>query len=123
MKTSKLFVSLIALLLLSNFAIFAQNLTALQIVEKVYNREVGDDMTSDLTMTLTNSSNSKRVREIKQFTKDMGKVEKKIMFFQSPADVKNTSFMNWSYDDDSKEDDQWMDLSSSFEKDQKNFER
>jgi len=29
------------------------------------------------------------------------------MFFQSPADVKNTAFMNWSYDSD-KSDDQWI---------------
>jgi outer membrane lipoprotein-sorting protein len=29
------------------------------------------------------------------------------MFFMSPADVKNTSFMNWSYDSD-KPDDQWI---------------
>ena len=108
MKTSKILVVLITLLLLSNFVAFAQELTALQIVEKVYNREVGDDMTSDLTMTLTNSANNERVREIKQFTKDLGKVDKKIMFFQSPADVKNTSFMSWSYDDEGKDDDQWI---------------
>ena len=108
MKTSKILVILIALLLSSNFVAFAQELTAFQIVEKVYNREVGDDMTSDLTMTLTNSANNERVREIKQFTKDLGKVDKKIMFFQSPADVKNTSFMSWSYDDEGKDDDQWI---------------
>ena len=37
----------------------------------------------------------------------MGDVEKKIMFFLSPADVKNTSFMSWSYDSD-QSDDQWI---------------
>jgi len=30
------------------------------------------------------------------------------MFFVAPADVKNTSFMNWSYDDPNKSDDQWI---------------
>jgi outer membrane lipoprotein-sorting protein len=30
------------------------------------------------------------------------------MFFTSPADVKNTAFMNWSYDDVNKNDDQWL---------------
>jgi outer membrane lipoprotein-sorting protein len=30
------------------------------------------------------------------------------MFFLSPADVKNTSFMNWSYDEEGKDDDQWI---------------
>ena len=37
----------------------------------------------------------------------MGEMEKNIMFFQSPADVKNTSFMSWTYDSD-KNDDQWI---------------
>lgn len=30
------------------------------------------------------------------------------MFFQAPADVKNTSFMNWTYEDGNKSDDQWI---------------
>ena len=58
-------------------------------------------------MTLINSNGSTRIRKIKQFYKDFGSVEKNIMFFMSPADVKNTSFMNWSYDSD-KPDDQWI---------------
>ncbi len=30
------------------------------------------------------------------------------MFFVTPADVRNTSFMNWSYDEAGKDDDQWI---------------
>ncbi len=86
----------------------AQQLTGREIIDKVYNRPAGDDQTSDLTMTLINKSGDERVRKIKQFTKDFGDVEKSIMFFTAPADVKNTSFMNWTYDDDSKSDDQWI---------------
>ena len=85
-----------------------KNLTGLQIMEKVYNRPTGEDMEATLTMTLINASGDKRVREIKQFIRDFGKVEKKIMFFVKPADVRNTSFMNWSYDDPNKDDDQWI---------------
>jgi outer membrane lipoprotein-sorting protein len=48
------------------------------------------------------------VRIISQFLKDFGDLEKKIMFFVSPADVYNTSFMNWSYDEVGKDDDQWI---------------
>lgn len=59
-------------------------------------------------MTLINSRGDKRVRKIEQFIKDFGKMEKKIMFFTSPADVRNTSFMNWSYDKEGKDDDQWI---------------
>jgi outer membrane lipoprotein-sorting protein len=89
--------------------VFAQDkLSGLEVIQKVYDRPEGNDMQSELTMTLTNSRGDARVREIKQFIKDMGKVEKKIMFFQSPADVRNTSFMNWSYTEEGKDDDQWI---------------
>ena len=109
MKISKL-ISMV--LLASSFAtlssgLMAQGLTGREIVEKVYTRETGNDQTSNLTMTLTNTNGSQRVRKIKQFTKLVGNTEKSIMFFQAPADVKNTSFMNWSYDD-GKTDDQWI---------------
>ena len=87
--------------------VLGQSLTGKQIIDKVYNRPAGDDQTSDLTMTLVNKSGNQRVRKIKQFTKDLGNVEKSIMFFLSPADVKNTSFMSWTYDSD-KSDDQWI---------------
>lgn len=86
----------------------AQKLTGREIIDKVYNRPTGDDQTANLTMTLVNKSGDERERKIKQFTKDFGDVEKSIMFFTAPADVKNTSFMNWTYDDDSKSDDQWI---------------
>jgi len=100
---------LMALILTSAVFSYAQEkLTGLQIIQKVYDRPEGNDMQSELTMTLTNSRGEQRVREIKQFIKDMGKVEKKIMFFQSPADVRNTSFMNWSYTEAGKDDDQWI---------------
>ena len=82
-------------------------LTGRQIVDKAYNIPTGKDKTSTLTMTLTNKQGKQRIRKIKQFSKDFGNVEKSIMFFQSPADVKNTSFMNWTYDSN-KSDDQWI---------------
>ena len=86
----------------------AQEITGLEIIENVYNRPTGKDQTADLTMSLINSRRDKRVREIKQFLKEFGNMEKKIMFFVAPADVYNTSFMNWSYDKNGKDDDQWI---------------
>jgi len=94
-------------IVIAGFSASAQ-LTGRQIVDKAYNLPSGNDQTSQLTMTLVNKSGQTRVRKIQQFTKDFGTVEKSIMFFLSPADVKNTSFMNWSYDDDNKADDQWI---------------
>jgi outer membrane lipoprotein-sorting protein len=94
-------------IVIAGFSASAQ-LTGREIVNKAYNLPSGDDQTSQLTMTLVNKSGQTRVRKIQQFTKDFGTVEKSIMFFLSPADVKNTSFMNWSYDDENKADDQWI---------------
>jgi outer membrane lipoprotein-sorting protein len=81
--------------------------TAQEVVGAAYNRPTGQDMTADLEMILINRQGDRRVREIKQYGKDFGDVEKTIMFFLSPADVRNTSFMNWSYDE-AKDDDQWI---------------
>ncbi len=85
----------------------AQSITGLKVMQNVYNRPTGPDIKSELTMTLINSRGSTRVRVIRQFIKEYGADEKKIMFFISPADVKNTSFMDWSYGDD-REDDMWI---------------
>ena len=109
MKNLHIKTTLIAMIIVLGFSpvMTGQTLTGKQIIEKVYNRPTGDDQTSDLVMTLINKSGATRVREIKQFTKDLGEVEKSIMFFLSPADVKNTSFMSWTYDSD-QSDDQWI---------------
>lgn len=96
------------LIALPGSVISQAEITGLKIVENVYNRDTGNDMKSDLTMSLINSRGDKRVREIRQFIKDFGEMEKKIMFFVSPADVRNTSFMSWSYDEAGKGDDQWI---------------
>ena len=110
-KTKKQFrlLGILGMILLGSMSLMAQtDLTALEIMQKVNERPDGDEMDGTLTMTLVNSRGGERVREIKQFIKDFGEVEKKIMFFVKPADVKNTSFMNWSYADDTKNDDQWI---------------
>jgi outer membrane lipoprotein-sorting protein len=77
-------------------------------MENVYERSTGDDQSAELTMTLINSRGNERVREMKQYLKEYGNMEKKIMYFIAPADVRNTSFMNWSYNEEGKDDDQWI---------------
>lgn len=106
LRKLSILLTLIGALTLNVFA--QEKLTGLQVMEKVYNRPTGEDMEANLTMILINANGDQRLREIKQFSRDFGKVEKKIMFFIKPADVRNTSFMNWSYDDPNKDDDQWI---------------
>ncbi|MFH1502188.1 MAG: outer membrane lipoprotein-sorting protein [Candidatus Eisenbacteria bacterium] len=89
-------------------SVWAEDPNGLELVENVYYRPDGDDMQSKLTMTLVNSRGDERVREIRQFMMDSGDVEKKVMFFESPADVRNTSFMSWSYEATGESDDQWI---------------
>lgn len=86
----------------------AQEPPAAEIMEQVYERPAGGDMASELTMILTNSRGDTRERRIRQFRKEFKDGDRKIMFFKAPADVKDTSFMSWSYDAAGKDDDQWI---------------
>lgn len=107
MKTKLSMLLLVALVSVGvTFEANAQ-ITGQQVMEKVYNNPSGDDTQGLLTMTLVNSRGEQRVRTLQQFMKNDSKMEKKIMYFVSPADVRNTSFMNWSYTD-GRSDDQWI---------------
>jgi len=94
---------IISLTLSSLFA-----LTGEEIAQKVHDRDDGDNSTSKMTMTLTDKNGKKRVRNLKTFTKDKGEDKLKLMFFLTPADVKNTAFLTYDYDDSAKDDDQWL---------------
>lgn len=100
----------IILLLMLNviIALTAMEINGREIMQKVYERPTGNDQTAELTMILINSRGNERERLIQQYQKDYGDVEKKIMFFIAPADVHNTAFMNWSYTEAGKDDDQWI---------------
>ncbi len=78
------------------------------IAQKVHDRDDGQSMIQDMTMTLIDKNGKKRVRQIKTFGKDKGEDEQRIMFFKTPADVKDTSFLTYDYEDSSKDDDQWL---------------
>lgn len=78
-----------------------------EVMEQVYHRPTGETMSADLIMEITNSRGSVRQRSIRQYSRDADGTEKKVMFFTAPADVRDTSFMTWSYDD-GKDDDQWI---------------
>jgi outer membrane lipoprotein-sorting protein len=99
---------ILVVLLLLTVAAQAEEVTGLKVIQNVYERSTPEDQTADLKMYLINSRGDERVRNIKQYQKDYGDMEKKIMFFKAPADVRNTSFMNWSYDKEGKDDDQWI---------------
>ncbi len=79
-----------------------------QVAVNVDEREDGDDATMDLEMTLINKRGQERKRKVINYRKDYGKDDKTVMFFKKPADVKDTGFLTWNYDDADKDDEQWL---------------
>ncbi len=102
----KLLITAISLALCTN-ALFA-DVKAKEIAQKVSDRDDGKSIIADMTMTLIDKNGKKRVRSIKRFSKDFGEDEHRILFFKSPADVKDTAFLIYDYADANKDDDQWL---------------
>ncbi len=81
---------------------------ARKIMEQVEDRDTGDNMTAQMEMILIDKKNKVRIRKLRMFSKDKGEDTYKLMFFVHPAEVKNTGFLNYDYDDPDKDDDQWL---------------
>ncbi len=86
--------------------IHAQDST--EIMHKVYNRPDGDDFQGTMRMTLINHRGSRRVREMAVYSKDYLDDTRALTFFQAPADVRGTGFLQYEYDNSGKEDDRWL---------------
>ncbi|NOY71201.1 MAG: outer membrane lipoprotein-sorting protein [Gammaproteobacteria bacterium] len=96
-------------LLCSSFSALAEDdPTAKQIMEKVDALDDGDNRVSDMEMILIDRHGNERVRKIRSMRKDKNEDTLSIMFFLEPADVVNTGFLVYDYDDSDKDDDQWL---------------
>lgn len=98
--------SIVAIALIALVSLSAA-LSGEEVMQEVYTRDSGNNMSANLVMTLTNSRGSTRERSIQQYRQNDSDGEKKIMFFLAPSDVKNTSFLSYSYAD-GRSDDQWI---------------
>ncbi len=83
-------------------------MSAREIMQAVDDRDDGDNRSADMKMVLIDKNGDERIRSIRSFDKDKGEDKKRIMFFLSPADVKDTGFLTYDYDDYDKDDDQWL---------------
>ena len=79
-----------------------------EIMEKVNDRDTGDRSITEMEMILIDKKGNKRVRKLKTFGLEKGKASLSLMFFLSPADVRNTGFLTFDYDESGKDDDQWL---------------
>ena len=86
----------------------ADDAKARAIMEKVDARDDGTTLEQDMLMLLIDKNGAERTRDLKSYAKDFGEDEHRTMFFKSPADVKNTAFLTYDYDDGAKDDDQWL---------------
>jgi hypothetical protein len=82
--------------------------TGRAIMERVDERDDGDRAIQDIQMILIDRRGSRRKRTIRSFRMDQGEDVHSIMFFLEPADVKDTGFLTYDYDDVDKDDDQWL---------------
>jgi len=101
------FMILLILPFIASYA-FADDTEGRAIMEKVDARDDGDNQVSDMEMILIDKKGKERIRKIHAFSKDKGEDILKLMFFQHPADVKDTAFLTFDYDDPDKDDDQWL---------------
>jgi hypothetical protein len=83
-------------------------LTGRQIMDLVDARDDGDRGVQDMRMILIDKNGSQRKRAIRAYRMDVGEDKHTIMFFLAPADVKDTGFLTYDYDDPEKDDDQWL---------------
>jgi hypothetical protein len=99
---------LLTAMMIGALAAVADDARARAIMEKVDARDDGDDQTSDMEMILIDKNKKQRIRKIASFSKHKGNDSLRLMFFRQPADVKDTSFLTYDYDDPAKDDDQWL---------------
>lgn len=86
----------------------AQNLSAEEIMRKVDERYDGDTSVADSTMVLIDRRDRQRVRQLRIYSKDYGEDTRSLSFFESPADISGTSYLNYDWDDEARDDDSWL---------------
>jgi hypothetical protein len=77
------------------------SLTGREIMDLADARDDGDRSIQDMKMVLIDKNGSQRKRTIRAYRMDVGD-------FLDPADVKDTGFLTYDYDDPGKDDDQWL---------------
>jgi|LGOV01.1.fsa_nt_gb hypothetical protein len=86
----------------------ADDAEARAIMKQVDEQDDGDKSIAGMQMILIDRHGKKRIRTIRSFGIDQGEDRYNLMFFLSPADVKDTGFLTYDYEAAGKDDDQWL---------------
>ena len=80
-----------------------ETLTAREIAQKVYDRELGNDVTTIASMALISQNGRTRLRKFTIYSKDYGPVIKQLIRFTMPADIAGTGFLSLEKGNDTTE--------------------
>jgi outer membrane lipoprotein-sorting protein len=107
MNVTRITTLLIVMTLFLSLNVSAQPvLTGLEAMSRVFERPQPAQLRSTLEMILKNKWGAEQTRKAVQLLGRYDGVEKKILFITSPAIVKNTAFMNFSYS--GAENERWI---------------
>lgn len=81
---------------------------AVTVIANVNARDDGAQVMRKVTMILRDKGGTERVRETVSWRKWYGGDKKTIVFFSSPANVRDTGFLTFDYGETGKDDDQWL---------------
>jgi len=76
---------------------FSQTITGLWVARRVDEREDGKDARFTMEMLLVDKQNRQRKRKLTILRKDFGGVDKLLLRFTYPNDIKGTSFLVWEH--------------------------
>jgi hypothetical protein len=86
----------------------APGLSALEIMRLADARDDGERRTLELELSLIDRNGQTRARSVRIFSRDLARETQQIIFFLSPADVKDTGLLSYDYTGAERDDDQWL---------------
>lgn len=98
---------LIILLVMSALPLMAEDITGRDIMLKVDDNDASETSVMDIAMVIKRGK-QQLIRKMINHRKKYGADEKTLIKFEQPADVRNTMYLTWSYEDIEREDDMWM---------------
>jgi len=89
-----------------SFRTWANSLSAEEVMNRVFNRNDGEDAYFKIRMILIDRHKNERKRILEVYTKDYKGLTKRYLVFQEPADIKGVKFLSW--ENKGKEDTQYL---------------
>lgn len=86
----------------------SENISAQKVMELMDNRYEGDTRIEDLMLVLIDKNGDKRYMNLINYSREYKKLKKTLMIFKKPADIRNTSYLSYDWNNDKQDDDIWL---------------